>query len=107
MKFLADLFRRWQIPIMLISVICVFLFGYAAASSAAKVRETQRQLREAAATRLSLEQAVRRLSASNERIAAREVRATNTVREIWHEEVTTGCGPSVHLAVDSLRDEQN
>jgi len=86
------------------AAFAVIVFLWTSLNGANAKLDTEHRLlvaeRERAAT---LVDAMAALSASNTRVSDRANQSTRTILEIRHEPVTSGCGPSVQRAVDSLR----
>lgn len=96
--------NRILMILAVLALIAAAWFGYWAADAKADYLESQRLLREEEAKTRVLTEAMVELQRSNEREEARLDRALRNIERIHGQEVTTGCGPVVHDAIDRLRD---
>lgn len=98
---------RWLMGILALLCAGALYLGYRVADLSGDLKAQAEELAEMTSQRDGLVDAMVALGESNARISERRDRTDEILQGIRNAPVTTGCGPSVHGAVDSLRNQNN
>lgn len=95
---------KWIILIGAVLALVSLWLGFSLSNTKHMYEEAARQLREEQTKSRVLTEALVAVQESNEREQSRLDRAIRNIEAIRREPVTTGCGPSVHGAIERLRE---
>lgn len=93
---------KW--PLIGGTALALYLFGYNSGKTSNELTDAMEQARLADQRAAAVASSIQALEEFNRNRVDRVVRTERIIGEIRNAEVTTGCGPSVDAAVNSLRD---